>query len=71
MDRVEAHAYEERWRIANDRIAEEARNTPYERRWAQMVALHDPQFAAALSPTPPDVDDVRARWARLRREHNA
>jgi hypothetical protein len=68
MSKAEALAFQERWRRVNAREEEELRHTSLEVRWQQFNTL----LAWARQMGWTDVlsegeDEVRQRWARLRR----
>lgn len=70
LTKSEARAYRDRWRLVNDREAEELRTESIEVKWLQINTL----MAWARLPGWDDAlregeDVVRERWAKLRKAH--
>ena len=68
MTKEEAQQFLERWRIVNERINEEIRNTPPSIKLRQLeimrrAAVH---FAGAGKGRDEGISEVRERWRRLR-----
>src|SRR5262249_1113321 len=63
-------AYKRGYEAVNQRVLEEARRTPATLKYRQFLSLW--RLGEALgwqSPQEKEVDEVRKRWARLRRIH--
>jgi hypothetical protein len=72
LSKAEAQAFRERWRRVNAREAKELRSTSVAVRWQQFNTLlawaHQLGWVAALAE---GEEEVRQRWARLRKAHRA
>jgi hypothetical protein len=70
LTKAQAQAFRDRWRLVNAREEEELRATSLAVRWQQFNTLllwaHQFGWAPALAE---GEDEVRQRWARLRRAH--
>lgn len=70
LTKAQARAFRERWARVNAREVDELRSTSLEVRWQQFNALlrwaHQFGWVNALRE---GEDEVRQRWARLRRGH--
>jgi hypothetical protein len=70
VTQAEARAYSERWQRVNAQEVEELRSTSLEVKWQQFNTLlgwvQQMGWAEALAE---DVQEVRQRWARLRKEY--
>jgi len=68
LTKAEARAFRRRWQLVNAREEEELRSTSLEVRWRQFNTLLGwaEQFGWATDLSEGE-DEVRQRWARLRR----
>ncbi len=70
MTKAEARAFRDRWKKVNAREAEELRSTSLDVRWQQFNTLlrwaHEFGWTVCLAE---GEDEVRQRWARLRKAH--
>jgi hypothetical protein len=72
MTKAQAHQFRDRWRLVNEREAEELRTTSIDVKWQQFVTLFlwARQFEWPAEREK-EVATVRARWARLRKFYRA
>ncbi len=66
MTTEEAREFKERWRLANDFIAEEVRNTPAEIKLQQLSAVFNSSRLFRRIDDPTEDDKVRARWCKIK-----
>lgn len=67
MTREEARAWAARWALVAEAEREELQATPMEKKFAQLAAMRESAQALGWATTDPrEVEEVRARWARLR-----
>jgi hypothetical protein len=72
LTKEEALAFEARWRLVNDTIIEEIRNTPLETKLLQLGALVASVYALGWDEKLRQGEaDVRERWLVLKRMSNA
>jgi hypothetical protein len=70
MDREQARAYVERWKLVNETEIRELRETSVETKFRQLAALMESALALGWTTTDEaEVEAVRERWNRLRRLH--
>jgi hypothetical protein len=68
LTKAEARAFRERWQRVNAREAQELRNTSLEVRWQQFNTLLRRAQQLGWGPALAEgEDEVRQRWARLRK----
>jgi hypothetical protein len=67
LSKEQARAYVERWRLVNEREAQEIRATPMEVKLRQFAVLMNTTKALGWTEQlSEDDEEVRARWNRLR-----
>lgn len=67
MTKAEGQAFKERWRLVNEYIDEEIRNTPITVKLQQLSALYNTAVALGwLDKLGQDEEAVWARWQELR-----
>lgn len=71
MTTEEAREFKERWRLANNFIAEEVRNTPAEIKLQQLITLFNSSGLFRQIDDPTEDDNVRARWCRIKAKLHA
>ena len=69
MTKEQAQEFQDRWQAVKAIQIAERRASSIERRWQQLNAIWEMALALGLPPrTRRDVEVVRARWAKLKRQ---
>ena len=71
MNREEAKLFKERWKLVNETINEEIRNTPIETKLQQLAIMFATSQIFDWTSSQEDIEIVRKRWQRLKERCDA
>ncbi len=72
MTKTEARRFKERWRLVNQAVIEETRNTPAREKLQQLAVMYEAaQLLGWSDAREKDETQIRERWRRLQENINA
>ncbi len=71
MTMEEAKLFKERWKLVNEKINEEVRNTPIEAKLQQLAIMFDTGQVFDWTNSQTEIEIVRNRWQQLKDRINA
>jgi hypothetical protein len=71
MSREEAREFKTRWRLVNEFIAAEIRNTPPEIKLKQLCTMFNSAYLFRDTDTSEEIEEVRSRWKLLKERLHA
>ena len=71
MSRKEAKLFKERWKLVNEKINEEIRNTPIETKLQQLAIMFGAGQFFDWTGSQEEIEIIRNRWQQLKERFNA